>query len=353
MKRDFKAWRLYLIFGLPVLLIIFIAALYFANCGFHNNCSRASLPPLVHTPIPTLIPATLPVSGTGGKAAAGPAKCTVTAETLLSTWVSTGHPETTTFDFTDAHGATCKATFADVQPLFTEANLWYSGALACTACHNSNISIAAGQLDLSSYAGILAGSRRTLGAAKGNDILGGGIWEQSILNQTLFVLKTMPLGRPAGAVPEEGSVILAGTPVAVISGTVTPTATPDETGAEEVAHPSNPGEPGEAVNLKGDPTSGAGIYQTQCASCHGEEGKGGMQNPGSADGSVPPLNPIDPTLKNSDDKTFATNIDLFIQHGSKPEGTNPSLSMPALGDSGALMQQQIADVIAYIISLNK
>jgi len=71
------------------------------------------------------------------------------------------------------------------------------------------------------------------------------------------------------------------------------------------------------------------------------------------DGTVPTLNPIDPTIASSDYETFATNIDLFIEHGSTPVGTTPNLYMPAWGASGALEQQQIADVIAYIISLNQ
>jgi len=121
----------------------------------------------------------------------------------------------------------------------------------------------------------------------------------------------------------------------------------------EVARPSNPGGPGEAVNLTGNPQKGADIFSANCLSCHNTEGKGGIPNPGSADGTVPALNPIDPTLKSQNYKTFATNIDLFIQHGSTPEGKNPPLRMLAFGDQNTLTQQQIADVIAYVISLNK
>ena len=122
---------------------------------------------------------------------------------------------------------------------------------------------------------------------------------------------------------------------------------------EEPAKPSNPGGPGEAVNLKGDPQQGQQVFQTNCVVCHGEQGKGGIPNPGSADGTVPELNPIDPTLVSANDKTFATNLDLFIQHGSTPEGDSPEKSMLAFGDNNTLTQQQIADVIAYVISLNR
>jgi mono/diheme cytochrome c family protein len=111
--------------------------------------------------------------------------------------------------------------------------------------------------------------------------------------------------------------------------------------------------PGEAINLTGDPAAGAGIFRTKCAECHGKEGKGGQANPGSEDGTIPAVSPIDPVIKSADAKTFATNLDLYIEHGSKPEGDNPTRVMPAFGDNKMLTPQQIADVIAYIMSLNK
>ncbi len=127
----------------------------------------------------------------------------------------------------------------------------------------------------------------------------------------------------------------------------------DLSGTEDVARPSTGGGPGEAVNLKGDVNAGTQVYQQNCAICHGEQGKGGVDNPGAKDVTVPPLNPIDTSLKSSDYKTFATNIDLFIEHGSQPEGDNPSKPMRAFGDEKILAPQQIADTIAYVISLNK
>ena len=75
-------------------------------------------------------------------------------------------------------------------------------------------------------------------------------------------------------------------------------------------------------------------------------------NAGSSDGTVPSLNPIDSTIKSPDYKTFASNLDLFLEHGSTPEGVGPVFKMPAWGDLGALTPQQIADIIAYLISLN-
>jgi hypothetical protein len=198
MRSDFKTWMLVVIFGLPFFLLGFIVMLYVGNCGFKTNCSTVDLPEVIHTPIPTLIPATLPAPE-ANSASDGGGNCLVSARDLLSDWVTAGYPQTDRFDVQDVNNTTCQATFANVQPLFTEPNLWYKGTLSCASCHNSNISNAAAQLDLSSYAGILAGSRRTSPNAKGSDILGGGDWDKSLLNQMLFVRKLMPLGHPAGA----------------------------------------------------------------------------------------------------------------------------------------------------------
>lgn len=346
MNKDFKAWMMGLIFGLPVFLIFFIGFLYFGNCGFNNDCSQAGLPQIYHTPIPTIFPATMPVQ-VNDQISSAPEKCMVSAEPLLSTWINAGYPEVDPFTFIDDKGATCSATYGEVAVLFNEANLWYSGALACVSCHNSDVLIASAQLDLSSYAGILAGSRRTSVDAKGNDILGGGNWEASKLREILFVLKQMPLGRPEGAVAEQGPVVQVGIQIEATS-TQTPSAP-----VSEVPRQSNPGDPGEAINLSGDVTLGEQLFSINCSVCHGDKGIGGIVNSGSLDGTIPSLNPIDPLLIDPDIKVFATNLDLFIQNGSTPGGTNPVFSMPAWGRSNTLSQQQIADLIVYLISLNQ
>lgn len=136
-------------------------------------------------------------------------------------------------------------------------------------------------------------------------------------------------------------------------GTQAPMANETTEPVEEVARPSNPGGPGPALGLTGDAMAGQQIFAANCQICHGQEGKGGNPNPGSDDGTIPALNPIDPTMKNADPKLFATNIDLFVEHGSTPSGKNPTFSMIAWGDKQLLTPQQIADVIAYVMSLNK
>jgi mono/diheme cytochrome c family protein len=146
----------------------------------------------------------------------------------------------------------------------------------------------------------------------------------------------MALG-PATAIP----VVLEGESAAA---TALPT--------ESVLRPSNPGDPGPAINLNGDPAAGKAVFELNCQICHNVEGRGGNPNPGSTEGTVPALNPIDPRLMSADRLEYVTNLDLFIEHGSTPLGPNPTFSMLAWGDDGLLTPQQIADVIAYLLQLN-
>lgn len=123
--------------------------------------------------------------------------------------------------------------------------------------------------------------------------------------------------------------------------------------SEEAAVPSNGTANSDAINLTGDATNGKVVFEANCAACHGAEGKGGVANSGSDDGTVPGLNPMDNTIANADAKIFAKNVDMFINNGSTPAGSGPALKMPAFGKDKTLSSQDIADVIAYVISLNK
>ena len=105
--------------------------------------------------------------------------------------------------------------------------------------------------------------------------------------------------------------------------------------------------PGNAVSLTGDPVAGKVVYEAYCKSCHGPAGTGGIANPGSDDGTVPELKPIDNDFKD------ATAMDVVIEHGSTPSGVNTAIKMPAFGDEGTLKPQQIANVIAYVLQINK
>ena len=348
MIRHFKIWFVALAVILVALVVVFSASIYFNSCSYRDNCRQGGRARLAHTPIPTLNPAGLAANALSYPVELESENCSVMAEALLSAWVTAGFSEKDYFNFVDANNTDCAATFVDLQPLFTQGNLWYPGALACSSCHNADLGAASAQLDLSSYAGILAGSRRTAGSAQGEDILGNGNWEASRLYQVLFVLKQMPPGRPADASLEAGPMLYAGIPAEVAYATPTTTPAP-----EEIARPTNQGGPGEAVNLQGDAARGVELFKKNCLLCHGDEGKDDVLNPGTGDGTVPALNPIDETLIDPDYKIYAFNLDLFLENGSTPEGPNPARLMPAWGAKMALAQQEIADLIAYIISLNK
>lgn len=109
---------------------------------------------------------------------------------------------------------------------------------------------------------------------------------------------------------------------------------------------------GQAASLTGDVSKGKPDFGLYCALCHGPQGVQGLPNPGSDDGSVPVLNPIDPEIASSDARTFAQNVDGYLENGSLPEGSGPLLLMPAFGQRQMLTQQQIADLIAYVLKLN-
>lgn len=112
------------------------------------------------------------------------------------------------------------------------------------------------------------------------------------------------------------------------------------------------GPPGPAADVIGSAQHGSVLFSNDCAMCHGPQGKGGVANPGSDDGEVPSLNPIDPEFANQNPQVFAENIDRIIQHGSTPPGTAPKLVMPAFGDTNSLTQQEISDIEAYVLQLN-
>ncbi len=111
------------------------------------------------------------------------------------------------------------------------------------------------------------------------------------------------------------------------------------------------GPAGKAAAMIGNWQKGERLFVKNCQSCHGPHGTDDIPNPGSSDGTVPPLNPIDPELADKNPSLFAAHIDRFIQHGSIPDGSDPALFMPNWEDS-QLSQRDIADLEAYIMHLN-
>ncbi len=203
-----------------------VGFLFLNACGFTLTCARGE-PQVDRTPVPTLIPATLPVMSMGNGEVLVAEQCRVPALDFIAAWVEAGAQEHDAFQFVDVNGQDCEATFEDVQPLFVEANLWSSGSVACVACHSVDVAVSPAQLDLSNYAGILAGSRREDAESKGTDILGTGNWETSLLYE--FLATSHP-DIPGHTTEASNLLIFAGKPLATSETTATPvptaTATP-------------------------------------------------------------------------------------------------------------------------------
>jgi ubiquinol-cytochrome c reductase cytochrome b subunit len=130
-----------------------------------------------------------------------------------------------------------------------------------------------------------------------------------------------------------------------------PSGPPPPTPAASInATPPGPG-PSLASHAIGGASHGETLFVAYCQQCHGARGVGGVKNPGSSDGTVPEINPMDPEFKDKDPQKFVDNIDEVLQNGSVPDGT-PRLSMPSFGNTYAMSQPQIADVEAYVLQIN-
>lgn len=218
------------IYGALVVFLIgvttWVGVIFVNACGFSLNCNRGELP-VERTPIPTLLPATLPAMEMNGSEAGASEMdvCRVAAVDLVGAWVEAGFPESDAFQFTDVNGRNCETTFEEVQPLFVESNLWYSGSLSCVSCHSVDLTVSPAQLDLSSYAGIIAGSRRADAESSGTDILAAENWESSLLYEFIAEAKA--------DVPGHESVL---TSLTIFAGTPLPMEEAAETAApvEEV-----------------------------------------------------------------------------------------------------------------------
>jgi len=213
--------RKYIFTTLTILVlgsVVWIGFLFLNSCGFTLTCKRASFP-VERTPIPTLLPATLPAMETGSGQVAVSDQCRVAAVDLIGAWVAAGSSATEAFQFTDIKGQNCESTFKEVQPLFLEANFWFSGSLSCVSCHSVDVTISPAQLDLSTYAGIMSGSRRADAESKGTDILGAGKWKGSLLYE---FLSTSKADIPGHTKAVSDLVIFAGKPQPVPAATPTP-----------------------------------------------------------------------------------------------------------------------------------
>ncbi|MGD9852264.1 MAG: cytochrome c [Nitrospirales bacterium] len=87
---------------------------------------------------------------------------------------------------------------------------------------------------------------------------------------------------------------------------------------------------GKSANVE----AGAGVYRTNCVSCHGTKGKG--DGPVAVHLTPPPADLTSKTVKGKNDQDLLK----IIREGK------PGTSMPAW--KGGLSDQQIQDVLAYI-----
>jgi hypothetical protein len=200
------------IVGFFLMLVLWFSVIYISSCGFTLTCNQAK-PLVVRTPIPTLIPAahTEPRAGEGMSEFN---KCQVAASDLVGAWVSEGYSETEPFAFSDVNGKSCEGNFAaDIQPLFVENSLWYTGSIGCVSCHNSALDQRSAGLDLTTYDAMQSGSGRSDASAKGNDVFGGGKWEASALYKVLAGQALVPEGHSAES-PAHAIIIFAGQRIA-------------------------------------------------------------------------------------------------------------------------------------------
>ncbi|MFQ5655774.1 MAG: c-type cytochrome [Planctomycetota bacterium] len=134
-----------------------------------------------------------------------------------------------------------------------------------------------------------------------------------------------------------------------------------------------------------EPLSGAELFQKYCGACHGEGGRGGVDNPNYARGTVPPLNTLAEKMFLEDEEDVEYVIELLregtditamsppldvpasrrvlaqynaardvIRKGSRAakadeEGRPPPLQMPSWGER--LTERDIASIIAYLLEV--
>jgi hypothetical protein len=163
------------------------------------------------TPIPTLIPATLPAPvDLPVSVSYGNGECKVAALDLIGAWVKAGKPQENLFKFIDINNSDCESSYLkDVQPLFSQPNIWYPGSIACVTCHGEDVAKSPAGLSLVDFENLMSGSLRKDQSSKGTDILGESTnWEKSRLYLKIFT-RQMPVGRPSNS-PEKGPIINVG-----------------------------------------------------------------------------------------------------------------------------------------------
>lgn len=117
----------------------------------------------------------------------------------------------------------------------------------------------------------------------------------------------------------------------------------DVAAQEADAGQSAPATEGESAAVAGDPVHGQELYSTACVACHGPDAKG-------VAGLGKSLHPSDSEfVRQSSDEELMT----FIKVGRQPgeQGNTTGVAMPPKGGNPALSEGDLADIVAYIRTL--
>jgi hypothetical protein len=100
-------------------VMVWIGLIFVNACGLSLACNRGALA-VDRTPIPTLIPATMPVSQLEvvEPAVVPQESCYVSTGDLFTAWVDAGSSQEEAFQFTDANGQACETSFIEAKPIF-------------------------------------------------------------------------------------------------------------------------------------------------------------------------------------------------------------------------------------------
>ena len=139
--------------------------------------------------------------------------CELNGVGLIAAWVEAGAPETDAFEYGGA-----QLNFErDVQPFFTQPDMWFDGSQACTGCHFANSENSYHEMDLTTYEGIVTGAD-SLSSPPGVSILGASAvgatdfdWSSSKMRERLRNNR-MPPGIEFDITEEnrDGPLVLAG-----------------------------------------------------------------------------------------------------------------------------------------------
>src|SRR6266542_4621253 len=84
-----------------------VGFIFINACGLSLACKQG-MAVVERTPIPTLLPATMPAIEMNSRPVISSDKCRVAAADLIGAWVSANSPENEIFQFADTYGKTCE-----------------------------------------------------------------------------------------------------------------------------------------------------------------------------------------------------------------------------------------------------